>query len=234
MTKPRIAYGETAVLCCSTLSWLPLPRIKQKCCVVKYKLDNLIMSRARSGGKWCLSFSEVKVHFVTCVKYEPTERQEMVGLCRSEGRPGASCTNRAVSFTLETLLVSGKQVLTRGIFPGLPPYFLPPTFPLSWSRMAWHKGTWWPLFVKEWYAPRSSQHMFDPYSFCLVVLGLVFHLLWGTDDIDYWIYGFLAALLIELGLEVVGNSQFVLKRIRNNSGTSGEYTGTGWKSLSWS
>ena len=38
MTKPRIAYGETAVLCCSTLSWLPLPRIKQKCCVVKYKL----------------------------------------------------------------------------------------------------------------------------------------------------------------------------------------------------
>merc|ERR1712110_1397270 len=80
--------------------------------------------------------------------------------------------------------------------------------------MAWHKGSWWPLFVKEWYAPRSSQHMFDPYSFCLVVLGLVFHLLWGTDDIDYWIYGFLAALLIELGLEVVGNSQFVLKRIR--------------------
>jgi len=67
--------------------------------------------------------------------------------------------------------------------------------------------------------------MFDPYSFCLVVLGLVLHLLWGTDDIDYWIYGFLAAILLELGLEVVGNSQFVLKRIRNNSGTSGEYIG---------
>ena len=93
------------------------------------------------------------------------------------------------------------------------------------NKMAWHKGTWWPLFVKEWYAPKSSQHMFDPYSFCLVVLGLVFHLLWGTDDIDYWIYGFLAAILLELGLEVVGNSQFVLKRIRNNSGTSGEYIG---------
>jgi len=91
--------------------------------------------------------------------------------------------------------------------------------------MAWHKGTWWPLFVKEWYAPKSSQHMFDPYSFCLVVLGLVLHLLWGTDDIDYWIYGFLAAILLELGLEVVGNSQFILKRIRSNSGTSGEYIG---------
>ena len=91
--------------------------------------------------------------------------------------------------------------------------------------MAWHKGSWWPLFVKEWYAPRSSQHMFDPYSFCLIVLGLLFHLLWGTDDIDYWIFGFLAALLLELLLEIIGNSQFVLKRIRNNSGTSGEYIG---------
>ena len=67
--------------------------------------------------------------------------------------------------------------------------------------------------------------MFDPYSFCLIVLGLVFHLLWGTDDIDYWPYGFLGALLIELVLEIVGNSQLVLRRIRNNSGTSGEYIG---------
>ena len=96
-------------------------------------------------------------------------------------------------------------------------------------RMAWHKGSWWPLFVKEWYAPRSSQHMFDPYSFCLVVLGLLFHLLWGTDDIDYWIFGFLAALLLELLLEIVGNSKFVLERIRNNSGTSGEYIGKSWQ-----
>ena len=93
------------------------------------------------------------------------------------------------------------------------------------DRMAWHRGSWWPLFVKEWYSPKSSHHMFDPYSFCLVVLGLVLHLLWGTDDIDYWVYGFLGALVLELVLEVVGNSQFVLKRIRNNSGTSGEYIG---------
>ena len=100
-----------------------------------------------------------------------------------------------------------------------------PHFTSANRRMAWHKGSWWPLFVKEWYAPKSSQHMFDPYSFCLVVLGLLFHLLWGTDDIDYWIFGFLAALLIELVLEIVGNSQFVLNRIRNNSGTSGEYIG---------
>ena len=152
---------------------------------------------------------------------------------RSQAQAPAAPTEQ-LSFTLETLLATGRQILTQGIFPGPLPYFSTPTFPLSWSRMAWHKGTWWPLFVKEWYAPRSSQHMFDPYSFCLIVLGLVFHLLWGTDDIDYWIYGFLAALLIELGLEVVGNSQFVLKRIRNNSGTSGEYTGRVLSCLAWS
>ena len=73
--------------------------------------------------------------------------------------------------------------------------------------------------------------MFDPYSFCLVVVGLVFHLLWGTDDIDQWIYGFLLALGLELVWEIVGNTQVVLKRIRENNGTCGEYIGNG---LIWS
>lgn len=91
--------------------------------------------------------------------------------------------------------------------------------------MAWHRGSWWPLYVREWYAPRSSQHMFDPYSFCLVVVGLLLHLLWGTDHIDTWGYGFLAAVIAELGHKVVINSQLVLRQIRNNSGTSGEYIG---------
>jgi hypothetical protein len=91
--------------------------------------------------------------------------------------------------------------------------------------MAWHKGNWCPLFVKEWYPPKASQHVFDPYSFCLVVVGLVFHLLWGTDDIDQWIYGFLLALGLELLWEIVGNTQVVLKRIRENNGSSGEYIG---------
>merc|ERR1712106_574289 len=95
----------------------------------------------------------------------------------------------------------------------------------SISKMAWHKETWWPLYVKEWYAPKSSQHMFDPYSFCLLVLGLLFHLLWGTDNIDNWIFGFLLAIGLELVWEIIGNSKLVLKRIRDNSGTSGEYIG---------
>merc|ERR1711971_171929 len=68
----------------------------------------------------------------------------------------------------------------------------------STEIMAWHKGTWWPLYVKEWYGPRCSQHMFDPYSFCLLVLGLGLHLLWGTDNIGNWVFGFVAAVLVEL------------------------------------
>ena len=91
--------------------------------------------------------------------------------------------------------------------------------------MAWHKGTWWPLYVKEWYGPRCSQHMFDPYSFCLLVLGMFLHLLWGTDNIGNWVFGFVAAVLVELVWELIGNSNFILKRIKNNSGTSGEYNG---------
>ena len=93
------------------------------------------------------------------------------------------------------------------------------------KKMAWHKGSWWPLFVKEWYGPRCSQHMLDPYSFVILVLGLLLHLIWGTDNIGNWVFGFLAAILVELVWEIIGNSSFVLKRIKANSGTSGEYNG---------
>ena len=67
--------------------------------------------------------------------------------------------------------------------------------------------------------------MFDPYSFCLLVLGMFLHLLWGTDNIGNWVFGFVAAVLVELVWELIGNSNFILKRIKNNSGTSGEYNG---------
>ena len=67
--------------------------------------------------------------------------------------------------------------------------------------------------------------MLDPYSFCLIVLGLVLHLIWGTDNIGNWVFGFIAAILVELLWELIGNSSWVLKRIKNNSGTSGEYNG---------
>merc|ERR1712079_598986 len=82
---------------------------------------------------------------------------------------------------------------------------LPPSTPQH-RTMAWHKGSWWPLFVKEWYGPRCSQHMLDPYSFVILVLGLVLHLLWGTDNIGNWVFGFLGAILVELVWEIIGNS----------------------------
>ena len=79
--------------------------------------------------------------------------------------------------------------------------------------------------MSEWYTPRASSHVFDPYSFCLVVAGLLLHLLWGTDNIDTWIFGFLAAISLELVWEVLSNTPLVLKRLRSNNGNCGEYAG---------
>ena len=73
--------------------------------------------------------------------------------------------------------------------------------------------------------------MLDPYSFVILVLGLLLHLAWGTDNIGNWVFGFLAAILVELVWEVIGNSSLVLKRIKANSGTSGEYNGKHKKTL---
>ena len=109
------------------------------------------------------------------------------------------------------------------------------------NKMAWHKGTWWPLavkvktslykcsFMKRRLGSFGHQHFIsgvvraqglpayvwsiqvrlsfhdDSYPECvfknhvifcsltLLVLGLVFHLLWGTDDIDNWVSGKLEA-----------------------------------------
>ena len=68
--------------------------------------------------------------------------------------------------------------------------------------------------------------MFDPYSFCLVVAGLILHLVWGSEDFNTsWVFGFLAALGLELAWEIIGNTPLVLQRIRSNNGTCGEYAG---------
>ena len=78
---------------------------------------------------------------------------------------------------------------------------------------------------REWYTPKASSHVFDPYSFCLVVAGLILHLTWGSEDFNTWILGFLAALGLELAWEIIGNTPLVLARIRSNNGTCGEYAG---------
>merc|ERR1712241_91017 len=47
----------------------------------------------------------------------------------------------------------------------------------------------------------------------------------STDNIGNCVFGFVAAVLVELVWELIGNSNFILKRIKQNSGTSGEYNG---------
>lgn len=49
-----------------------------------------------------------------------------------------------------------------------------------------------------------------------MALGHVFHLLWGTEEIDDWIFGLMGALGLELILwEMIGNSDFVYNKIRD-------------------
>ena len=54
----------------------------------------------------------------------------------------------------------------------------------------------------------------------MVALGHFFHLLWGTEQIDDWIFGFLGALAVELLVwEMLGNSDYVATRIRESEVT---------------
>ena len=90
----------------------------------------------------------------------------------------------------------------------------------------WIPLLWLPLCVREYYAPQKSKRMLDRYNIYVLALGHFFHLIWGTEDIDDWIFGFLGALALELLVwEVIGNSPFVKKRIRDDSSTPGVSTG---------
>ena len=89
---------------------------------------------------------------------------------------------------------------------------------------AFHQGYWWPLYTTEWYAPRVSQPVFDPYSLTHVLHGFVMQLVLGRF-INYWEGGLAIATGIETAWEVFENSDFVMERFREHSGTSGEYKG---------
>ena len=86
----------------------------------------------------------------------------------------------------------------------------------------WIPLLWLPLCVREYYAPQKSKRMLDRYNIYVLALGHFFHLIWGTEDIDDWIFGFLGALGVELLLwEGFGNSPLVAKRIRDEIGNFG-------------
>ena len=64
--------------------------------------------------------------------------------------------------------------------------------------------------------------LIDRYTIFVHVLGHLLHLIWGTEQIDIWIFGFMGALGLELVLwEVIGNAPFVKKKIRDEAGGYG-------------
>ena len=110
-------------------------------------------------------------------------------------------------------------------------------FPDLWARVPassmvmrlglWIPLLWVPLCVREYYAPpKSKRRLLDRYNIYVLAMGHLFHLIWGTEEIDDWIFGFLGALAVELLVwEVIGNSPFVKKKIRDDSGDYGVSTG---------
>ena len=54
-----------------------------------------------------------------------------------------------------------------------------------------------------------------------MALGHVFHLMWGTEEIDEWIFGLMGALGLELVVwEMIGNSDFVQNKVREQDSDS--------------
>ena len=96
--------------------------------------------------------------------------------------------------------------------------------------MAWHNGRWYPLYVSRWYSPDVSQHPFDPYSFTHILHGLLMFYVWQWIGFSLW-YGFLAMFVLELTWELMENSERVIKRYRETSGTSGDYQGDSYQNI---
>ena len=89
---------------------------------------------------------------------------------------------------------------------------------------AFHQGYWWPLYTTDWYAPHVSQPLFDPYSLTHVLHGFVMQIAF-VRFIWFWEGGLAIATRVETAWELFENSEFVVERYREHSGTSGEYKG---------
>ena len=73
---------------------------------------------------------------------------------------------------------------------------------------------------RQYYAPQKQKGYLDRFNIYVVALGHFFHLVWGTEQIDDWIFGFLGALAVELLVwEMLGNSDYVATRIRESEET---------------
>jgi len=75
-----------------------------------------------------------------------------------------------------------------------------------------------------------SQHPFDPYSFTHVLHGVIFYYAWLWLGLSH-IEGFVAMFCVELIWELVENSQRVIERYRQTSGTSSDYEGDSFQNI---
>ena len=97
--------------------------------------------------------------------------------------------------------------------------------------MAWHNGEWTPLYVSQWYSPHGSQHPFDPYSFIHISHGILLYYVWKLLFGLQADSGFIAAFTAETTWEVIENSEFVINRYRETTGTSHEYRGDSFQNM---
>ena len=73
---------------------------------------------------------------------------------------------------------------------------------------------------RQYYAPQKKKGLLDRYNIYVLALGHFFHLVWGTEEINDWIFGFMGALAVELVVwEMLGNSDYVVTRIREDEET---------------
>jgi len=96
--------------------------------------------------------------------------------------------------------------------------------------MAWHKGSWWPLYVPHWYSPSVSQHPFDPYSFTHILHGFIFFLIYYPLGYNL-LKGLLLVFTLELFWETLENRPAVIKKYRLTSGTSPDYNGDSYQNI---
>ena len=73
------------------------------------------------------------------------------------------------------------------------------------------------MSARQYYAPQKQKGWLDRYNIYVLALGHFFHLVWGTEEINDWIFGFMGALAVELVVwEMLGNSDYVVTRIRDD------------------